>query len=127
MPIFQQAFSTLFGNLGSQVAFSLAFLALIVALTNVMGNITVGVIMIPLLCTFGAAAGANVAMLTVVTCIACNAALLLPSGGPTAALLHGNRDWFNSSKDIYIISTMAVAAFFVAAAIAMGTLGQLIF
>lgn len=127
MPIFQQAFGTLFGSLGNQVAFSLAFLALIVALTNVMGNITVGVIMVPLLCTFGSAAGANVAMLTVVTCIACNAALLLPSGGPTAALLHGNRDWFDSSKDIYVISIMAVIAFFVAAAIAMGALGQLVF
>ncbi len=127
MPIFQQGFSLLFGSLDNQIAFSLAFLALIVALTNVMGNITVGVITVPLLCTFGSAAGVDIAMLTVVTCIACNAALLLPSGGPTAALLHGNRDWFDGAKDIYVISTMAVVAFIVAAAIAMGTLGQLIF
>ncbi len=127
MPLFQQAFGALFGGLNGQIAFSIAFVVLIAALTNVMGNITVGVVTMPILCSLGPAFGADVAMLTVVTCIACNAALLLPSGGPTAALLHGNRDWFDGPRDIYALSALAVAAFLIAAVAAMGTLGQILF
>lgn len=127
MPLFQRAFGALFGGLNGQIAFSIVFVALIVALTNVMGNITVGVVMMPILCSFGPAFGADASMLTVVMCIACNAALLLPSGGPTAALLHGNRDWFDGPRGIYALSALAVAAFFIATVAAMGTLGQILF
>lgn len=126
-PLFEQLFSSVFGGVGSPVLFSIAFVALIVVLTNMMGNLTVGIISVPLLCMFAPTVGANAALLTVVACIACNAALLLPSGGPTAALLHGNRDWFSGSRDVYLGASVAVASFFISAVVVMLTLGELLF
>lgn len=126
-PLFEQLFSSVFGGMDNAVLFSIAFVALIVVLTNMMGNLTVGIISIPLLCMFAPMVGANTAMLTVVACIACNAALLLPSGGPTAALLHGNRDWFNGSREIYLCAAVAVVSFFISAIVLMFTLGEVLF
>lgn len=126
-PLFEQLFSSVFGGLGNAIAFSIVFIAIVVLLTNVMGNLTVGIITIPLLCMFAPAVGANTAMLTVVACIACNAALLLPSGGPTAALLHGNREWFNGSREIYFGAAIAVLSFLISAIVLMLTLGEMLF
>lgn len=126
-PLFSGMFSALFSDLGGGLAFSVCFVVLVVALTNVMGNMTVGIISVSLLCSFAPAIGANAPMLTVIACIACNAALLLPSGGPTAALLHGNKEWFSVSREVYAPAGVAVGSFFASACVSMVSIGPLLF
>lgn len=125
--IFSQGFSVLFGSVGSAVLFSMLFVAVVVLLTNVMGNVTVGVVLLPIMIAAAPSMGANAALLTVVTCIACNAAFLLPSGGPTAAILHGNRDWFAGSTQIYPFAAVGAGAFMASALGFMLLLGPVLF
>lgn len=125
--LFSQTFSALFGSVGSAVLFSVLFVLVVVVLTNAMGNVTVGVVLLPIMIAVAPSVGANAALLTVVTCIACNAAFLLPSGGPTAAVLHGNRDWFAGSTQIYPFAAVGAGAFLASALLFMLVLGPVLF
>ena len=126
-PLFSHGFSVLFGSVGSAALFSVLFVVVVVLLTNVMGNVTVGVVLLPIMIAAAPSMGANAALLTVVTCIACNAAFLLPSGGPTAAVLHGNRDWFAGSSQIYPFAAAGALSFVLSALSFMLVLGPLLF
>ncbi len=125
--LLDQLFSQMFSGIDNALLFTALFILMVVVMTNVLNNMTVGIIMVPFACLLAPAVGANAALLTAVSCIACNAALVLPSGGPTAAILHGNMNWFSSRGEISRYSIVAVSAFTVSALALSLTLGSLLF
>lgn len=114
--------------LGSASGFMFSVILLIVAAvgTQVLGNLIYGLMLMPIVCVYGAATGADLSMLTVALCVVLNAALVLPSASPLAGLLHGNTEWV-SEKDIYKYSVPNVLVVVVVAVILCATLGAVMF
>ena len=114
--------------LGSASGFMFSVILLIVAAvgTQVLGNLIYGLMLMPIVCVYGAATGADLSMLTVALCVVLNAALVLPSASPLAGLLHGNTEWV-SEKDIYKYSIPNVLVIVVVAVILCATLGAVMF
>lgn len=106
--------------------FSVILIAVAAIGTQVLGNLIYGLMLMPIVCVYGAATGADLAMLTVALCVVLNAALFLPSASPLAGLLHGNREWV-SSKDIYLFSGPYVLVIIVIAVIVCAVLGPVLF
>jgi len=78
----------------------LLFAALVIAfgiiLTNIINNVVVGMILMPIVCTFATTMGFSPEFLTVAMGLLLNITFLLPSGSPIAAFLHGNSEWVSS-------------------------------
>lgn len=67
-----------------------------VILTNIINNVVVGLILVPIICTFSATLNFPPEVLTVAICLLMNVTFFLPSGSPIAAFLHGNSEWVTS-------------------------------
>ncbi|MDR1320412.1 MAG: anion permease [Gracilibacteraceae bacterium] len=100
--------------------------AFTIILTNIMNNVVVGFIAMPLIIQFSPAAGLDPAMLTVLICVVCQIAIVLPSASPLAAFLHGNREWV-SANDIFRYSIPLALASIVLNIIVCMTIGRIIF
>ncbi len=107
-------------------AFVIALIVLAIIGTQLIGNLVYGLLLMPVLCVYGATTGANLPMLTVALCVVLNVALFLPSASPLAGLLHGNREWV-SSTDIYKVTIPTVVVCAAIAIILCGTVGELLF
>lgn len=114
--------------LGSADGFMFTVILIVVAAvgTQVLGNLIYGLMLMPIVCVYGAATGADLSLLTVALCVVLNAALFLPSASPLAGLLHGNSEWV-SAKDIYKYSAPTVLMTIVVAIAVCATLGTLMF
>ncbi len=114
--------------LGSASGFMFTVILLIVAAigTQVLGNLIYGLMLMPIVCVYGAATGADLSLLTVAMCVVLNAALFLPSASPLAGLLHGNREWVTAA-DIYKYSAPTVLVTIVIAIIVCAVLGPVLF
>ena len=114
--------------LGSAGGFMFTVILIVVAAvgTQVLGNLIYGLMLMPIVCVYGAATGADLSLLTVALCVVLNAALFLPSASPLAGLLHGNSEWV-SAKDIYKYSAPTVLMTIVVAIAVCATLGTLMF
>ncbi len=113
--------------LGSASGFMFTVILLIVAAigTQILGNLIYGLMLMPIVCVYGAATGADLSLLTVAMCVVLNAALFLPSASPLAGLLHGNREWVSAS-DIYKYSAPTVLVTIAIAIVACATLGPIL-
>ena len=81
-------------------------------MTNIINNVVVGMILVPIICAFSGTLGFPPEILTVAICLLMNVTFLLPSGSPIAAFLHGNTEWVSSIEcqkysALYIILFMA--------------------
>ena len=95
-----------------------------VILTNIINNVVVGLILVPIICTFSTTLGFPPEILTVAICLLLNVTFLLPSGSPIAAFLHGNAEWV-SSLEIQKYSLLYIAIFLVWAVVICLTVGNL--
>lgn len=93
--LFAQALGPIFTGHGVLLFFVLMVVVTIL-LTNIINNVVVGMIMIPIICTFSGTLGFPPEILVVAICVICNVTFLLPSGSPIAAFLHGNSEWVTS-------------------------------
>jgi sodium-dependent dicarboxylate transporter 2/3/5 len=73
--------------------FYILMITITIILTNIINNVVVGLIMVPIVCTFSTDLGFSPIILTAAICLICNITFLLPSGSPIAAFLHGNSEW----------------------------------
>lgn len=96
----------------SVMMFIVIMLVLSCILTNLCNNMVVGMLLMPIIHIFTSEIGMNplpVAMLILfVVCLA----VVTPAGSPTAAILHGNREWLET-KDIYKYSIIMSAVILV--------------
>jgi hypothetical protein len=97
---FVSILNPLLNGYGGPVLFVALILTCSIIMTNFMGDVIVGLIMMPLVCSYAPVVGANSEMLAVALCVTCNMAIILPSASPLAALLHGNTEWVDA-RDIY--------------------------
>lgn len=67
-------------------------------LTNVLNNLVVGMLFIPIAYSFAVANGANPVMLLVVTIMSTSMALATPAACVPAAALHGNSEWVTGAQ-----------------------------
>lgn len=93
--LFQTVFNPILTGHGTLMFFFLVIL-LGIALTNVINNVVVGLILVPIICAASTALGFPPEILTVAICLLLNITFLLPSGSPIAAFLHGNSEWVSS-------------------------------
>lgn len=99
--------------LGGKSAFVFCAVFMIVALvlTNLINNIVVSAIMIPILYTFSLEMDFNPIAMVAVFIYVCNMAILLPSSSPSGAMIHGNREWISGGNAIkYGLIAMVLTA-----------------
>lgn len=109
--LFAQILSPILGGHGT-VLFYILIIVVGVIMTNIINNVVVGMILVPIICTFSGTLGFPPEILTVAICLLMNVTFLLPSGSPIAAFLHGNTEWVSSIECqkysvLYIILFMA--------------------
>ena len=109
--LFAQILSPMLGGHGT-VLFYILIIVVGVIMTNIINNVVVGMILVPIICTFSGTLGFSPEILTVAICLLMNVTFLLPSGSPIAAFLHGNTEWVSSIECqkysiLYIILFMA--------------------
>lgn len=121
--LFQQFLSPMLAGHGTALFFVLV-IVLGVILTNIINNVVVGLILVPIICTFSVTLGFPPEILTVAICLLLNVTFLLPSGSPIAAFLHGNSEWV-SSLEIQKYSILYIAIFLVWAILVCLTIGNL--
>ncbi len=121
--LFQQFLSPILAGHGTALFFVLV-IVLGVILTNIINNVVVGLILVPIICTFSTTLGFPPEILTVAICLLLNVTFLLPSGSPIAAFLHGNAEWV-SSLEIQKYSLLYIAVFLVWAVVICLTVGNL--
>ena len=91
------------------------FFALIIVfgiiITNIANNVVIGMILMPIVCTFSTLLDFPPEILTVACCLMLNITFFFPSGSPIAAFLHGNSEWISSIEiQKYTILYMALMA-----------------
>ena len=96
-----------------------------VILTNIINNVVVGLILVPIVCTFSVSMGFPPEVLTVAICLLMNVTFFLPSGSPIAAFLHGNSEWV-TSIEVQKYSALYIAAMLVWSTLVCLTLGNLL-
>ncbi len=96
------------GIIGDMSVYVLALLIIVVGLvlTNCVTNIVAMNLIIPLLTTFMMMKGVNPALLVGLAGIILDHGLILPSGSPLGAFIHGNSEWM-SSKQVYLYASCA--------------------
>lgn len=95
-----------------------------VILTNIINNVVVGLILVPIICTFSATLHFPPEVLTVAICLLMNVTFFLPSGSPIAAFLHGNSEWV-TSIDIQKYSALYIVMMLIYSIFICLTVGQL--
>lgn len=93
--LFQAILGPLLDGRGTVVFFMLIIVVGTI-LTNIINNVVVGLVLIPIVCTFSATMNFPPEILTVAICLLMNVTFFLPSGSPIAAFLHGNSQWVSS-------------------------------
>lgn len=90
-----QLFANLLAPLTSFPNYLFVALLLLIAalLTNVANNISIALIILPILCSFAAAQGLNSSAVVVLLIIATHLAILTPAACPFAGLMFGNTNW----------------------------------
>ena len=95
----------------SAFVFCAVFMIIALVLTNLINNIVVSAIMIPMLYTFSLELDFNPVAMVAVFIYVCNMAIMLPSSSPSGAMIHGNRDWISGGDAIkYAVHTMVMTA-----------------
>ena len=92
------AFNPVLGGHSSIVFFIIMLLIGIVATSFAM-NMIVGITLMPVLATFGLAAGANLPAVAASTILLLHYAIILPSASAFAAMLWSNKEWL-TNKDV---------------------------
>lgn len=78
-------------------------------LTNVMNNVVVCILFMPVLIAFGPALGVDNWVIMILLVIACQLAILTPAASPAAAILFANTEWLELRRVIkYIVPTFIV-------------------
>ena len=93
--LLQMLLEPIFVGHGPVLFFSLVIIFGII-ITNVANNVVVGMILMPIVCTFSDLLGFAPEILTVACCLVLNITFFFPSGSPIAAFLHGNSQWVSS-------------------------------
>ncbi len=96
--------SSLTGNM-SVYMMALVLLLFGLALTNCITNIVAMQLVIPILGTFMVAKGVNPALVVGIAGIILDHGLVMPSGSPLGAFIHGNSEWMSSGQ-CYLYATM---------------------
>ena len=106
------------GIVGDMSPYLLALIFILVglALTNCITNIVAMNLVIPLLTTFMMMKGINPAFLVGIAGIVLDHGLILPSGSPLGAFIHGNTEWM-TSKQVYLYATCAALCLAVSCAV----------
>ncbi len=106
------------GIVSDMSAYLLALVFIIVglALTNCITNIVAMNLIIPMLTTFMMLKGVNPAFLVGIAGIVLDHGLILPSGSPLGAFIHGNTEWLES-KQVYLYATCAAICLAISVAI----------
>ena len=119
------ALTPIFGH-AAPIVFMAMVLIVAAVLTNFANNVTVGIILIPVVYGFSNQLGANPTALVVLLSICAHFAFLTPVAAPPAAILFGNTEWVSGSEVLkYGLPIFAVC---VLAMIAIGIpLGNLVF
>lgn len=111
------ALTPIFGH-AAPLVFMAMVLVVAAILTNFANNVTVGIILIPVVYGFSSQLGANPTTLVVLLSICAHFAFLTPVAAPPAAILFGNTEWVSAQDVIkYGIPVFIVC---VAAMIAIG-------
>ncbi len=80
--------------------------------TNLINNVAVTAVMIPVCVALGLELGCNPLIVALVLASGANIALVLPSGSPAAAMMHGQREYMSATEAIkYATVAMLVFAF----------------
>ena len=121
--LFKQILTPIFAGNNAVLFFVLCIVATLV-LTNIINNVVVGMLMVPLICTFSQTLGFPPEILVVAICVVCNVTYFLPSGSPIAAFLHGNSEWISSSEcqKYSALFLLAFAAYAIAICLTVGNL-----
>ena len=91
------ALSPIFGQ-APPLVFMAMVLAVAAVLTNFANNVTVGIILIPVVYGFSSQLGANPTALVVLLSICAHFAFLTPVAAPPAAILFGNTEWVTGQE-----------------------------
>lgn len=96
--------SPIFQNM-SALVFTIALLMVAFVLTNVCNSLVIGMLLQPIILTYGNATGANVApMVTLLIFFVLQSAMLTPAASPFAAMMFANKDL--NSGDVYKYSAV---------------------
>lgn len=115
------------GMIGNMSAYVLALLFIIfgLVLTNCITNAVAMQLIIPLLTTFMVMKGINPACLVGIAAIVLDHGLILPSGSPIGAFLHGNTEWLES-KQVYLYATCSSLCLAVSIAVIGAPIGLML-
>lgn len=111
----QNALNGIVGNMSAYV-FSVAFLFVGLALTNCITNAVAMQLIIPILAIFLMDKGVNPALMVGIAGMLLDHGLILPSGSPLGAFIHGNSDWM-VGKSIYGYATLTSLCLILSAAV----------
>jgi len=82
----------------SALTFSIILLIVGVIITQVGNNAIMGMLLMPIIFSFGTELGLNIPALTTVLIFAMHYAMILPSGSPGAAMAFGNKEWLEPKQ-----------------------------
>lgn len=106
------------GIVGDMSVYVIALIFIVVGLvlTNCITNIVAMQLIIPVLTTFMVVKGVNPALLVGIAGIVLDHGLILPSGSPLGAFLHGNSEWL-TSKQVYLYASGAALCLAISCAV----------
>lgn len=122
--MFQQILGPILNGHGTMLFFALVIIIGTI-LTNIINNVVVGLILMPIICSFSITLGFPPEILTVAICLLMNVTFFLPSGSPVAAFLHGNSQWV-SSIEVQKYSVLYILLMLLWAIVVCLTLGNLL-
>lgn len=117
--------SPVFGSL-SPVVFTLTLVILAIILTNFLQNFVVGIMFLPIVCSFTAAMGVSSLPGAVLLIFGVHLALLTPAASPFAVMLFANTEWIKP-KDMYKLMGITLVVLMLICAFLGTALVQLIF
>lgn len=121
----QSLLNPILGGL-SPLLFVVVFMALAMFITNLINNVVVAAIMVPISWTFSTALGLN--PIAVVACFTLfvDFAIFLPSASPSGAMMHSNEGWI-PKKLLYKYAFIALVMLFVVTIIVAWPLSNVLF
>lgn len=105
-PFLVTILTPVFGGL-SPMVFTLSIVILAIVLTNFLQNFIVGVMFLPIICSFSAAMGVSSLPGAVLLIFGVHLALLTPAASPFAVMLFSNTTWIKP-KDMYQLMGVAL-------------------
>lgn len=117
-----QMFQPILGGHSADV-FSAIILTVSILITNVANNGVMGVLLMPILYSFGVESGINLSALATAMIFMLHYAIVLPAASPFAAMLFGNTDWIEP-KDVIkygLIIIFAMLVFFIVVGIPLSS------